>query len=52
MKFVKIKSKNKLKLIKLIVPAGMATVSSSIGPLLGQVGLSAVEFSNAFNERT
>jgi large subunit ribosomal protein L11 len=53
MSFIFIKEKkNKVKLIKLIVPAGLAAINSPIGPMLGQVGLNAIDFCNLFNERS
>ncbi len=38
--------------VKLQVPAGNATPSPPVGPVLGQHGLKLMDFCNAFNDRT
>lgn len=53
MEFVVQKRKKKeIYFLRLIAPAGMASVSSPLGPLLGQYGINIMEFCNQFNERT
>jgi len=49
---IKKKKTRNTRTIKLIVPAGSATVSSALGPILGQFGINTIEFCNQFNERT
>lgn len=39
-------------LIKLNIPAGVATPAPPVGPALGQQGLPIMEFVKAFNDRT
>ena len=52
------KSRNKIMakkiktLIKLNIPAGVATPAPPVGPALGQHGLPIMEFVKAFNDRT
>ncbi len=46
------KKKKEIYFLRLIAPAGMASVSSPLGPLLGQYGINIMEFCNQFNERT
>lgn len=41
-----------MDLIKLQILAGQALPGSSIGPVLGQKGVNAIEFSKQFNEST
>jgi large subunit ribosomal protein L11 len=38
--------------LRLIAPASAASVSSPLGPLLGQYGINIMDFCNQFNERT
>jgi hypothetical protein len=49
--FIKLKKK-KVRKIRLLVPSGLAMVTGSIGPLLGQFGINAIDFCNQFNERS
>lgn len=46
------KKKKEIYFLRLIAPAGMASVSSPLGPLLGQYGINIMEFCNQFNDRT
>lgn len=53
MQFISYKKKKKeIYFLRLIAPAGLASVSSPLGPLLGQHGINIVEFCNQFNDRT
>src|ERR1700761_5506935 len=45
-------SNNKLKLIKIEIPAGSAVITPPLGPLLGQYGINGIEFCKEFNEET
>ena len=38
--------------VKLLIPAGQATATPPIGPLLGQKGINAADFCKQFNELT
>lgn len=53
MEFVTNKQINKeIYFLRLIAPAAAASVSSPLGPLLGQYGVNIMDFCNQFNERT
>jgi large subunit ribosomal protein L11 len=39
-------------LVKMYVPAGQATPTPPIGPVLGQKGVKAIDFCKQFNDRT
>jgi large subunit ribosomal protein L11 len=38
--------------LRMIVPAGKATPSPPVGPVLGQKGIKAIDFCKQFNDRT
>ncbi|MFN7016664.1 MAG: 50S ribosomal protein L11 [Fimbriimonadales bacterium] len=45
-------AKEVVSVVKLNLPAGMATPAPPVGPALGQAGVNIMEFVKAFNERT
>ncbi|MFN3689803.1 MAG: 50S ribosomal protein L11 [Fimbriimonadales bacterium] len=45
-------AKEVISVVKLNLPAGMATPAPPVGPALGQAGVNIMEFVKAFNERT
>ena len=45
-------AKDNVKLIKLIIPSGIANQGPPIGPALGQVGANSKQFVDEFNART
>ena len=53
MEFAFQKKKTKeIYFLRLIAPASMASVSSPLGPLLGQYGINIPDFCNQFNDRS
>ena len=49
---LKKKNQKEIYFLRLIAPAGMASVSSPLGPLLGQYGINIMDFCNQFNDRS
>ncbi len=45
-------AKSEVKLVKLIIPAGIANQGPPVGPALGQVGANSKQFVDEFNART